>query len=195
VNAQTVNATNPDRYNAIEGTLSKRFSSRWTGQVSYFAVKNHRWIASVFANPNDQFFPLDETWGWAGNITGSYRTPGDFLISGFLQTKNGVTGQRTYIFRQADPDGGPAIAQNGNTTLRVEPYGSQRLSAQNILNLRGSKELKFGAARRLSIDVDVFNVLNAATPTAATFVTGPSFGFVSSVSPARIARLGIRFAF
>ena len=117
------------------------------------------------------------------------------MISGFLQTKNGVTGQRTYIFRQADPDGGPAIAQNGNTTLRVEPYGSRRLSAQNILNLRGSKELKFGQSRRLSIDVDVFNVLDAATPTAATFVAGPSFGYTSSVIPARIARLGVRFAF
>jgi Carboxypeptidase regulatory-like domain len=195
VNAQTVNATNADHYNSIEGTLTKRFSSRWTGQVSYFAVKNHRWIASVFNSPNDQFFPLDETWSWAGNVTGSYRMPGDVTLSGFLQTKNGFTGQRTYIFRQADPDGGPAIAQNGNTTLRVEPYGSQRLSAQNILNLKASKDLKLGGARRLNIDVDVFNVLNAATPTNANFVTGPAFGFVSSVIPARIARLGVRFLF
>ena len=165
------------------------------GQVSYFAVKNHRWLSSVFTSPNDQFFPLDETWSWAGNVTGSYRLPGDVSISGFLQTKNGVTGQRTYIFRQADPDGGPAIAQNGNTTIRVEPYGSQRLAAQNLLNLRGSKDLKLGGGRRLNIDIDVFNVLNAGTPTAATFVTGPSFGYTSSVIPARIARLGVRFAF
>jgi hypothetical protein len=195
VNAQTVNATNTDRYHSIEGTLTKRFSRRWTGQVSYFAVKNHRWIASVFTSPNDEFFPLDETWSWAGNVTGSYRMPGEVSISGFLQTKNGFTGQRTYIFRQVDPDGGLAIAQNGNTTLRVEPYGSQRLSAQNILNLKASKDLKLGAGRRLNIDVDVFNVLNAATPTNASFVTGPSFGFVSSVIPARIARLGVRFLF
>jgi hypothetical protein len=195
VNAQTVNAPNTDRYHSVEATLTKRFSRRWTGQVSYFAVKNHRWISSVFTSPNDEFFPLDDTWSWAGNVTGSYRMPGDVSISGFLQTKNGVTGQRTYIFRQADPDGGPAIAQNGNTTLRVEPYGAQRLSAQNILNLKASKDLKLGAGRRLNIDVDVFNVLNAATPTAASFVTGPSFGFVSSVIPARIARLGLRFLF
>ena len=195
VNAQTVNATNPDHYNSIEGTLTKRFSSRWTGQVSYFAVKNHRWISSVFTSPNDQFFPLDETWAWAGNITGSYRMPGNINVSGFLQTKNGFTGQRTYIFRQADPDGGLAITQNGNTTLRVEPYGAQRLSAQNILNLKASKDLKLGGGRRLNIDVDVFKVLNAATPTNANFVTGPSFGFVSSVIPARIARLGVRFLF
>ena len=128
-------------------------------------------------------------------MTGSYRFPGDVSISGFLQTKNGVTGQRTYIFRQVDPDGGPAIAQNGNTTIRVEPYGSQRLSAQNLLNLRASKDLKLGGGRRLNIDVDLFNVLNAATPTNATFVTGPSFGYTSSVIPARIARLGARFLF
>jgi hypothetical protein len=195
VNSQIVNATNADRYDSIEGTVTKRFSSRWTGQVSYFAVKNHRWLASVFTSPNDQFFPLDETWTWAGNVSGSYRLPGDVTISGFLQSKNGVLGQRTYLFRQVDPDGGPSIAQNGNTTIRVEPYGSQKLSAQNILNLRASKELSIGGGRRFDIDVDVFNVLNAATPTSANFQSGPSFGYVTNVIPARIARLGVRFRF
>jgi hypothetical protein len=43
--------------------------------------------------------------------------------------------------------------------------------------------------------VDVFNVLNAATPTAANFQSGPSFGYVTNVIPARIARLGVRFRF
>ena len=106
-----------------------------------------------------------------------------------------MRGQRTYIFRQADPDGGPSIAQNGNTTIRLEPYGSQRLSAQNILNLRASKDVALGAGRRLEVDLDVFNVLNAATSTSANFQSGPSFGFITNVIPARIARLGVRFRF
>ncbi len=195
VNTQIVNATNTDRYHSIETTLTRRFSSRWTGQVSYFAVKNHRWIASVFNSPNDEFFPLDETWSWAGNVTGSYRLPGDVSVSGFLQSRNGLKGQRTYIFRQVDPDGGPSIAQNGNTTLRLEPYGTEKLSAQNILNLRASKDFALGADRRLGIDLDVFNVLNAATPTNANFQSGPSFGYITGVIPARIARLGARFRF
>jgi hypothetical protein len=195
VNSQIVNAPNTDRYHAVEFTMTKRFSSRWTGQVSYFTVKNQRWIASVFVSPNDEFFPLDNTWTWAGNVSGTYRLPGDVSVSGFLQSKNGVPGQRTYIFRQADPDGGPAIAQNGNTTIRLEPYGSHRLSAQNILNLRGSKDFSIGRGRRFEIDVDVFNVLNAATPTGANFQSGPSFGFVTGVIPARIARFGARFRF
>ena len=195
VNTQIVNATNADRYDSIEGTLIKRFSSRWTGQVSYFAVKNHRWLASVFNSPDDQFFPIDETWSWAGNVTGTYRFPGDVSVSGFLQSRNGVTGQRTYIFRQADPDGGPAIAQNGNTEIRVEPYGTRRLAAQNILNLRASKVFALGGARRIDVDFDVFNVLNVATPTQANFQSGPSFAYVTNVIPARIARLGVRFRF
>jgi len=195
VNTQIVNATNADRYDSVEGTITKRFSSRWTGQVSYFAVKNHRWLASIFNSPNDQFFPLDETWTFAGNVSGSYRLPGDVSVSGFLQSKSGVLGQRTYIFRQVDPDGGPALAQNGNTTIRLEPYGNQHLAAQNILNLRGSKDFSIGGGRRFEIDVDVFNVLNAATPTGANFQAGPSFGFVTGVIPARIARLGARFRF
>ena len=195
VNAQTVNAPNTDVYHSIEGTLTKRFSSRWTGQVSFFGVKNHRWIASVFNTPNDQFFPVDDTWSWAGSITGTYRLPGDVSVSGFLQTKNGVIGQRTYIFRQADPDGGRAIAQNGNTTIRLEPYGAERLAAQNILNVRASKAFALGAARRAEIDFDIFNVLNAATPTAANFQSGPTFAYVTGVIPARIARLAARFQF
>ena len=195
VNSQIVNAPNTDRYHSIEFTMTKRFSSRWTGQVSYFTVKNYRWIASVFTSPNDQFFPLDENWTWAGNVSGTYRLPGDVNVSGFLQSRSGVLGQRTYIFRQADPDLGPAISQNGNTTIRLEPYGSEHLAAQNILNLRGSKDFSIGGGRRFEIDVDVFNVLNAATPTGANFQSGPSFGFVTGVIPARIARLGARFRF
>jgi hypothetical protein len=195
VNSEIVNATNADRYHSAELTLTKRFSSRWTGQVSYFTVKNHRWLASVFASPNDQFFPVDDTWSWAGNITGSYRLPGNVSLSGFLQSRNGLLGQRTYIFRQADPDHGPAIAQNGNTTLRLEPFGKEKLAAQNILNFRASKDVAIGGSRRIDIDVDIFNVLNAATPTAANFQSGPTFGYVTGVIPARIARLGLRFLF
>src|SRR5207244_3098540 len=73
VNSQIVNAPNTDKYHSIEFTMTKRFSSKWTGQVSYFTVKNHRWISSVFTSPNDQFFPLDETWTWAGKDRKSTR--------------------------------------------------------------------------------------------------------------------------
>jgi hypothetical protein len=165
------------------------------GQVSYFAVKNHRWIPGVFQTPNDRFFPLDETWSWAGNISGSYRFPLDISVSGFLQSRAGIKGQRNYIFRSADPDGGPAIANNGNTTIRLEPYGSQTMSAFNILNFRANKDFRLGSGRRFSVDFDVFNLLNSATPTSAEFGSGPTFGYVTGVTPPLITRIGARFNF
>jgi len=134
-----VNAPNTDRYHSVEGTLTKRFSRRWTGQGVVLRGEDHRWIASVFQSPNDEFFPLDETWSWAGNVTGSYRMPGDVSISGFLQTKNGYNRAAHLHFPPGRPDGGAAIVQNGNTMLRVEPYGSQRLSAQKYSEPQGQQ--------------------------------------------------------
>jgi hypothetical protein len=195
VNRKRVNADNTDRFNSMEFTLTKRASDRWMGQISYFAVKNHRWLDGVFQSPNQEFFPLDETWSWAGNISGTYRLPYDLSVSGFLQSRSGVKGQRTNIFRTADPDGGPPIANNGNTTIRLEPYGSQTYSAFNILNFRANKDFRMSGGRRLSIDFDAFNLLNLATPVAADFASGPTFGYITDVTPPRITRIGARFTF
>jgi hypothetical protein len=195
VNRKRVNADNTDRFHSVEFTLTKRASERWMGQVSYFAVKNHRWLSGVFQNPNDEFFPLDETWSWAGNVSGTYLLPWNLSVSGFLQSKSGVKGQRTYTFRTADPDGGPRIANAGNTTIRLEPYGTQTLSAFNILNFRVNKNFLLNGGRRLMIDFDIFNALNSATPTGADFASGPTFGYVDGITPPLITRIGARFTF
>ena len=192
---QVTNSPNADRYHSMEFTLTKRMSGRWMAQASYFVVKNHRWITRTFNSPNDYFFPLDETWTWAGTATGSYRLPGAVSISAFLQSKTGVVGQRTYTFRSADPDGGRSIAQLNTVNLRLEPYGSQKLAAINILNLRASRDFSLGHGVRLGIDADVFNVLNSNAPLSATFASGPTFGYVTNVIPARIGRVGGRLRF
>jgi hypothetical protein len=195
VSNKRVNAVNTDRFNTMEFSLTKRTSDRWMGQISYFAAKNHRWLDGVFANPNQEFFPLDETWSWAGNVSATYFLPWNTSVSGFLQSKSGVTGQRTNEFRMADPDGGRPITNNGNTTIRLEPYGSQQLSAFNILNFRANKNFILSGGRRIMIDFDVFNALNSATPTAAEFRSGTTFGYVTGVTPPLITRIGARFTF
>jgi hypothetical protein len=190
-----VNSPNTDLIQTLETAVTKRLSDRWMAQASFFAVKNNRWIELTFDNPNSDYFPKDETWDWGGNVSGSYLLPGDVRISAFVQSKVGEKGQRTNIFRAADPDGGPALRQLSTVSLRLEPFGTRRTPAMTSVNLRSSKEFSLGGGRAVGVDLDAFNLFNAATPSDATWVSGPTFGYVTGVLPARVVRFGARFRF
>ncbi|MBI1874162.1 MAG: TonB-dependent receptor [Acidobacteria bacterium] len=195
VGNQLVNSPNDDRFHSIEASLTKRMSNRWMASASFFAVKNHLWITRTFDSANDDFFPLDETWGWAGNFSGSYQLPWNIQLAGFLVTKAGVRGQRTYVFRRVDPGGGPPINQLSTVTLRLEPYGTRKGAAINVVNLRASKDFSLGAGRQVGLDVDLFNLFNSSAPTSVTWASGPTFGYATEVLNARVMRIGARFSF
>jgi hypothetical protein len=190
-----VNSPNTDLIQTVETAVTKRLSDRWMAQGSFFAVKNNRWIELTFDNPNSSYFPKDETWDWGANVSGSYLLPGDVRISAFVQSKMGEKGQRTNIFRAADPAGGPPLRQLSTVTLRVEPFGTRRTPAMTSVNLRANKEFSLGGGRAFGVDVDAFNLFNAATPSDATWLSGPTFGYVTGVLPARVVRFGARFRF
>jgi outer membrane receptor protein involved in Fe transport len=108
-------------------------------------------------------------------------------VSGFLQNKTGVLGQRTYTFT--------GLAQLNTLALRLEPYGAEKGPAISILDLRVGKRFSMGRSRWLEVDVNVFNALNSNAPTAINFASGPSFGYYTSIVPPRVARVGARFTF
>jgi hypothetical protein len=190
-----VNSPNPDTIQTVEFALTKRASAKWAAQASFWVTKNNRWIEQNFESPNSDYFPKDETWDWAGNLSATYMLPFDIRVAGFVQTKTGAKGQRTNIFRAADPDGGPPLRQLSTVTLRLEPFGSQQLPALTSVNLRGSKSFRLGGSRAFAVDVDLFNLFNAATPSAAQYQSGSAFAFATEVLPARIVRFGGKFSF
>lgn len=184
-----------DSYHTMELTLNKRLSQKWDMLTSVSATRNHRWINAIPESPNDEFFPLDETWNWQFKAIGSYRFPYDVRASAFFQHLSGNPAQRTYIFRSADPDGGAPLRQLSTVTLRLEPLGSRRQPSLNVLHVRGSKIFTLGPGRQLVIDLDVFNVLNANTASTIDFRSGPTFGLISQILPPRVARLGATISF
>ncbi len=129
------------------------------------------------------------------NGSGMYRLPGDVQLAMFIQAKSGLKGQRTHIFRSADPDGGTPLRQLATVTLRLEPFGAQRGAMITSTNLRVSKLFALGGARRFSLDVDLFNLLNSSVPTNIAWQSGPSFGAINEVLSPRIIRLGGKFSF
>ena len=188
------NSDTIERYHTIEGAISRRLSGKWMAHASGFAVKNHRWIEQNFQTPNDDFFPLDETWNWGMNFSAMYRLPAGVQLAAFLQAKRGLRGQRTNIFRSADPDGGTPLRQLSTVTLRLEPYGSQKSDPITSTNLRVSKDFRLGR-QRWSFDVDLFNLFNSGVPTSMTWQSGPQFGAINEVLSPRIVRIGGRFSF
>jgi hypothetical protein len=183
-----------DRYQSFEGSLNRRLAGNWSLYASYTATKYHRWITAIPQSPNDEYFPLDNAWRWDFKLNGNYTLPHDFLIGAIVQVTNGLLGQRTYVFRAADPLGGAPLRQQTTVTLRLEPFGSQKESPQTIFNLRLGKKVAVGK-RALNLNVDLLNVMNANAIVVATYVSGPAFGKVSDNITPRVLRVGVTFDF
>ena len=111
-----------------------------------------------------------------------------------MQSKIGVQGQRSNIFRATDPDGGTPLRQLSTVTLRMEPYGTQTGPAINVLDLRTSKDFRFNG-NRVEFDFDLFNLLNSSAQTNMQFQGGPTYLYATDVVPPRIARIGLKFSF
>jgi Carboxypeptidase regulatory-like domain/TonB dependent receptor-like, beta-barrel len=203
---QRQNSPLVDNYQSVELTVTKRSSGRWFGMGSFWVTKHHRNVSLIPDNPNNDYFNVAEQWTWASNLSGSYRLPWDVQFAAFLQSKVGVQGQRTNIFRATDPDGGPPLRQLTTVTLRLEPFGKQQGPAITLLNLRASKIFTLGGRHRFEINVDAFNLLNSSAPTTMTFASGPTFGWYGSAAgttnaaetgivAARVGRIGLRYSF
>jgi hypothetical protein len=190
-----VNSPNTDKISSYEFALTKRQSNRWSAQSSFWMVKNNRWIELNLESPNSDYFPKDETWDWGGNLSATYDLPAGVRIAAFLISKSGIKGQRTNIFRTVDPDGGTPLRQLSTVTLRLDEFGAQRTPAITNVNLRFSKEFRLGVGRMVGFDVDVYNLFNAATPTAVNWQSGPTYGYATDVLPARVVRFGGSFSF
>jgi len=175
-----------DRYKTIEITGNKRQSNRLSLIGSVSGTKNHRFITGVLQKPTDDLFRLDTTWSWQAKASASYQAPYNLQFATFWQGLNGVANQRTFVFR--------SLPQSSTMTVRLEPFGSQRLPTLNTVNFRASERLKLRSSR-LDVAFDVYNIFNANTVIASTYAAGPTFQAISGILPPRIGRVSATLTF
>jgi hypothetical protein len=190
-----VNRTDGDRYGTIEATVIKRpGSGTWNVLASYTATKNHAFIngnngnnaaAPIQTNPNQLYFPLDTTWAWQARVTGNYKLPWRFDISGTLNVYNGLRGQRTETY---------VLPNAGSITIPVEAYGASEGPIRDLLNLRLAWSVK-GTHNSWRPNVEILNATNSAAPWNVTFTSGPRFGFYNNIDTPRIVRFGVIYEF
>jgi hypothetical protein len=187
---QLVNApgSRPDTFHSIEVAVTKRYSKRWNGQASFWITKNHQWIQAISPSPNDDRFPIDNTWNWEARASSFYDLPAGFEMSGFYRAQSGIPGQRLETFSS------PQLLQ-GTVTLRMEPFGAQRGPMIQVANVKLAKNFMFRERWKVQFNVQVFNVLNGSAATSTSYLTGPTYQRVTSIVSPRVARLGMQFRF
>jgi hypothetical protein len=190
-----VNRTEGDTFGTVEATVIKRpGSGKWNILASYTTTRNHSFIngnngnnaaAPIQTNPNQLYFPSDTTWAWQARLTGNYRLPLHFDVSGTLNVYNGLRGQRTGVF---------VLPNAGSITIPIEPYGATTGPVRDLLNLRVAWVLK-GRHYMIRPNIEILNATNSAAPWNLTFTSGPRFGFYNNIDTPRIARLGVIYEF
>ena len=182
-----------DYYNSYEASITRRMTRSWSLLAAYTATKYHRYLVGIPQSPNDEYFDLDNEWRWAFKLNGNYNLPYDISLGGIVEVRNGVIGQRTYVFRATDASGAP-LRQLASATIRMEPFGTRREGNQTTFNLRASRMVPLPKGR-LNLSFDVLNVLNTNAITAVTYASGPSFGRVTDILPPRTIRFGAVYDF
>jgi hypothetical protein len=181
-----------DWFHNLEFGLTKRpGSGKWFAQTSFLTTRNHRWIEAYASSPNSDYFPLDQTWRWSYRVNGGYQLPYGLMASTNYTILSGTPGQRTIIFRAADPAKGPSFPSSTAITLRVGEFGAVKTPTRYLMNFRLSKSF----THRLRVDLNVFNLFNTNVAYEANWVSGPTYGFLTRVPDPRVLRIGGRFEF
>lgn len=193
--------TNPNRlgkdnnreYKGFEFVANKRLSHKWqlVGSVviqrmESLTATTSFFTAGLFQTPNDQINargrdPSSET--VLLKLQGIYQAPLGILLSGYYRFGSGTPITRTLVVR--------GLPQ-GTITVLAEPRGERETPNSNLLDFRVEKAFGLGAARRLLLGVDVFNLTNASTVTAQGVRTGVDLGRPRIIVNPRIARIGVR---
>ncbi len=191
----------PDYYNALEFAASKRYSNKWNLGGSFWMFKDHRWInglAGLAGSPNDVNFPLDTTWNWEMRINGVYNLPLGFKINSFFRNKSGAWGQRTETFSGKGLNG--QTLNQGSVTINMGPFGQYQGPHVEVWNLQGAKIFTIHERYKIEANAQVFNLLNGSGAVTTNYKTttnpaSPTFGVITGIESARVARLGVEFSF
>jgi len=139
-------------------------------------------------------------------LHGSYPLPGAFVVSGIFQNVSGPEISANYAVSNAAvvPSLGRSLAACGNparanctsiVTVPLYAPGTAYEGRRTQVDLRLSKFLKMGSRGRLQANVDVYNVLNAASVLAVNTTYGSQWRNVQGILGGRLIQFGGELTF
>jgi hypothetical protein len=190
---------------AIDFTLTKRMSNRWSFVTSYY----YNWDRDVryVQNPNQERFADETVTNWNFKLFGTYQAPWGIVATGSLRHQSGSPISRDVV-AQGQP--GQNITATGTGAYEAEQNGTYRTDNVTVVDAKIERRFRFGS-RSLSAFVDAFNIANtnaADIGQQSSIVGRPTVtladgsrvqvqGFLrpSAIVPPRIFRFGMRLNF
>ncbi len=171
----------PSSARTWEIAATRRFSGRWSTQVSYARTWERE--NDFRSNPNQA-----PAAGYLGRsnfkLTGSVDPGWKLRFSPALRYQDG-----TYFARTV------SVSLNyGNATIQAEPTGSRQRDAVFLFDLRSERRFTLPHKTTIGLFVDAFNLLNTNAVTALTTTTGPNFLRPTGIVPPRVLQVGSKFS-
>lgn len=183
-------------FHGLEIAVRKRPSKRWmlNGSVAFNSAKNY-WGdgETAYLDPTNIVFQhghdaLAQNSRWVAKLNGMYLLPLGFTASGVFNAREGFPFNPT-VQTAVRP------GNLGRANVNVEPLGTQRLDNVRQLDLGLEKAFDIGG-RRLSAQMDIFNVLNENIVLArVTNYSAVNAGNVTEILAPRVVRFGVRMRF
>lgn len=207
------------RYRGVMAVLTKRFSNRWQGQLSYVWSTNEGTVNNVgattgfgglrvFQTPTINLVNNEGKLSWHREhevkLYATYQVP---VVEVGLNLLARIHSGRPYAAFQRFGSGTVNFTlSSAGREVWLEPRGSRTMPSQALVDVRFDKYFNLGGGRdKLSFYVDIQNVLNQGKATniqarvPGVFITGfddqIDFDSPSAILPARQVVVGARFAF
>jgi hypothetical protein len=176
-----------DYYN-WELTGTKRETTFWSMQASfaYTWTRETALTAGAGFTPNAFINTENERLNyttWQAKLLGTVKLKGDFRVTPTIRHQAGTPFGR--VFTQT--------FNWGNATVRAEPIDTQRTPHINVFDIRTEKAFRLRQGRVTGF-FDIYNVFNTNAEQALTTTSGASWLRPVAITPPRIARVGVKFA-
>jgi hypothetical protein len=191
-------------YNGVEFTANKRFSQKWQMVAGLTIGSNKGGIntsggsgqstTADLNDPNNTLFPD----GIVGNdskvafrLSGSYILPGDVSVAGSLISNTGYPYVSTYTISRSIF---PGLTRSSQVAI-LSSRGDERLPSVTMVDLRFSRAFRFSGNRKVTPQLDIFNIGNASTAVSYGASVGSTYLRPGEIVAPRIVRIGFSIDF
>jgi hypothetical protein len=185
-------------YKGVEFTAAKRFSQNWQMVAGLTIGRNEGGQGGGdLNNPNNLIYPRgvignDSTVGF--RMSGSYRLPYEFTLAGSLVSNGGYPFVSAYNVTRAIATAHGVRLTPTSVSVPLSERGDERLERVTMADLRISRTFRFGD-RRITPQLDVFNIGNAATVVSLQSNIGGTYLDPREILAPRIIRVGFSLDF